>query len=77
MLVVKSPIRSRFLLIMMKSMAEAMYMSPAQVKIGNAKTGAMTASIGGTSPEVAFADPQGNVYAGLVGGQLLQQFVRK
>jgi DNA-binding beta-propeller fold protein YncE len=47
------------------------------VKIGNAKTGAMTASIGGTSPEVAFADPQGNVYAGLVGGQLLQQFVRK
>jgi len=47
------------------------------VKIVNAKTAALISSIGGTSPEVAFADPQGNVYAGLVGGQLLQQFVRK
>lgn len=47
------------------------------VKIGSAKTGALTASIGGTSPEVAIADPRGNVYAGLVGGQQLQQFVKK
>jgi DNA-binding beta-propeller fold protein YncE len=47
------------------------------VKIGSAKTGALTASIGGTSPEVAVADAQGMVYSGLVGGQDLQQFVRK
>ncbi|MBM3771314.1 MAG: hypothetical protein FJW27_08510 [Acidimicrobiia bacterium] len=47
------------------------------VRIGNAKTGVVTASIHGTSPEVAVSDAQGKVYSGLVGGQDLQQFVRK
>ena len=47
------------------------------VKIGSAKTGTLTASIGDTSPEVAIADAQGNVYSGLVGGQMLQQFVKQ
>lgn len=45
------------------------------VRIADAKTGALTGSIEGTSPEVAVADRQGRVYAGLVGGQDLQQFV--
>jgi DNA-binding beta-propeller fold protein YncE len=47
------------------------------VKIGSAKAGTLTSVIGGTSPEVAIADAQGNVYAGLVGGQKLQQFVKQ
>jgi DNA-binding beta-propeller fold protein YncE len=46
------------------------------VKIGSAKTGAVSAVISGTSPEVAIADSQGRVYSGLVGGQKLQQFVK-
>jgi sugar lactone lactonase YvrE len=46
------------------------------VKIANAKTGMLTTEIAGTSPEVAIADADGKVYSGLVGGQLLQQFVK-
>lgn len=46
------------------------------VRIGSAKTGVVTATIGGTSPEVAVSDAQGKVYSGLVGGQDLQQFVK-
>jgi DNA-binding beta-propeller fold protein YncE len=46
------------------------------IRIGSAKTGTLTAVIGGTSPEVAIADSRGNVYSGLVGGQKLQQFVK-
>jgi DNA-binding beta-propeller fold protein YncE len=46
------------------------------IRIGSAKTGTLTAVIRGTSPEVAIADTQGNVYSGLVGGQKLQQFVK-
>jgi sugar lactone lactonase YvrE len=47
------------------------------VKIGSARDGSLTAVIPDTSPEVAIADPQGNVYSGLVGGQKLLQFVRQ
>jgi sugar lactone lactonase YvrE len=47
------------------------------VKIVNAATGALTGVIHDTSPEVAIADAQGNVYSGLVGGQDLQQFVKQ
>jgi DNA-binding beta-propeller fold protein YncE len=47
------------------------------IRIANAATGTLTASIGGTSPEVAIADAAGNVYSGLVGGQKLEQFVRR
>jgi DNA-binding beta-propeller fold protein YncE len=47
------------------------------IRIGNAKTGAVTTVIRGTSPEVALADFEGKVYSGLVGGQSLQQFVRQ
>lgn len=46
------------------------------IKIGSAKTGALTASIGNTSPEVVVSDAEGRVYSGLVGGQDLQQFVK-
>ncbi|MGE3509324.1 MAG: hypothetical protein AB7N65_10620, partial [Vicinamibacterales bacterium] len=45
------------------------------VRIADATTGRLKASIEGTSPEVAVVDPEGRVYAGLVGGQDLQQFV--
>jgi len=47
------------------------------IRIGNAKTGTLTTFIRGTSPEVALADSDGRVYSGLVGGQSLQQFVRR
>jgi DNA-binding beta-propeller fold protein YncE len=47
------------------------------IRIGNAKTGAVTTVIRGTSPEVALADAEGRVYSGLVGGQSLQQFIRQ
>ncbi len=44
------------------------------VRIVNARTGAQTGTIDGISPEVAVADRQGRVYAGLVAGQDLLQF---
>ena len=47
------------------------------ITIGSAKTGSLTAVIHDTSPEVAIADTEGNVYSGLVGGQQLQQFVKQ
>jgi DNA-binding beta-propeller fold protein YncE len=47
------------------------------IRIGNAKTGTLIESIPDTSPEVAIADPSGNVYSGLVGGQRLDRFVKK
>jgi DNA-binding beta-propeller fold protein YncE len=47
------------------------------IMIGSAKTGSLTAVIHDTSPEVAIADAQGNVYSGLVGGQKFQQFVKQ
>jgi hypothetical protein len=47
------------------------------IRIGNAKTGTITESISNTSPEVAIADPRGNVYSGLVGGQRLDRFTKK
>jgi sugar lactone lactonase YvrE len=47
------------------------------IRIGSAKTGALTESISGTSPEVAVADRRGFVYSGLVGGQRLDRFARK
>jgi DNA-binding beta-propeller fold protein YncE len=47
------------------------------IRIGSARTGTVSAVISGTSPEVAIADPRGNVYSGLVGGQKLQQFVKR
>lgn len=47
------------------------------VRIADARTGALKGRIEGTSPEVAVADAEGRIYAGLVGGQDLQQYVRK
>jgi len=47
------------------------------VRIVNARTGGLIGSIEGISPEVAIADRQGRVYAGLVGGQDLPQFRRR
>jgi DNA-binding beta-propeller fold protein YncE len=47
------------------------------IRIGSARTGALTESIPNTSPEVAVADPRGYVYSGLVGGQRLDRFARK
>ena len=47
------------------------------IRIGDAKTGAVTTVIRGTSPEVALADAEGKVYSGPVGGQSLLQFVRQ
>jgi hypothetical protein len=47
------------------------------IKIASAKTGSLIAVIPDTSPEVAVADLQGKVYSGLVGGQMLQQFVKQ
>lgn len=44
------------------------------VRMVNARTGALLGSIEGISPEVAVADRQGRVYAGLVAGQDLLQF---
>ena len=44
------------------------------VRIVNARTGVLKGSIEGISPEVAIADRQGHVYAGLVAGQDLLQF---
>ena len=45
------------------------------VRIVNARTGVLKGSIDGISPEVAIADRQGHVYAGLIAGQDLLQFV--
>ncbi len=47
------------------------------IKIASAKDGSLKTVISGTSPEVALADPQGNVYSGLVGGMRLDRFVSK
>jgi DNA-binding beta-propeller fold protein YncE len=47
------------------------------IKIASAATGSLIAVIGDTSPEVAIADSQGRIYSGLVGGQMLQQFVKQ
>ena len=44
------------------------------VRIVNARTGVLKGSIDGISPEVAIADRQGHVYAGLIAGQDLLQF---
>lgn len=44
------------------------------VRMVNLRTGTQTGSIDGISPEVAVADRQGHVYAGLVAGQDLLQF---
>ena len=47
------------------------------IRIGSAKDGSLTAMIRDTSPEVVTSDAQGHVYSGLVGGQQLQQYVKK
>jgi DNA-binding beta-propeller fold protein YncE len=47
------------------------------VRIGSAKDGSLVATIPNTSPEVVTTDREGRVYAGLVGGMRLEQYVRK
>jgi sugar lactone lactonase YvrE len=46
------------------------------VRIVDARTGELKSRIDGISPEVAIADRNGNVYAGLVAGQELLKFAR-
>jgi DNA-binding beta-propeller fold protein YncE len=47
------------------------------IRIGSAKDGSLTGSIGGTSPEVVTVDQRGNVYSGLVGGMNLERYTRR